>query len=531
MTGAGPTAMKRRDLFGMIGKAAGGAALYQAMASLGHAAESHFTGPPKLDGNVKGAKVLVLGAGMAGLVAAYELRKAGYKVKVLDYNDRVGGRSWTLRGGDVYTELGGHTQHCGFDPGLYINPGPWRLPYHHYAMLSYCQQFGVELEPFTQVNYNAYLHSPAAFDGKPQRYRTIAADYWGGIAELLAKATNQGKLDDTVSVEDREILLESLKSFGALDKNYAYRAGPESANQRGYDIEPGGGLMPLEKPSQPLKSSDVLKSRLWNRLAVANSYEFQTPLFQPVGGMDMLAKAMGRELKDIIRLNSKVTAIMQNDSGVTVTYEDTKKGSAAMTESADWCVCTIPLSVLSQIKKNVSPSMDAAINAVPYAGMVKVGLQFKRRFWEQDDKIYGGHTYTNQANSIIGYPMWDYFSKGKGVILGAYMYGPHAYEFASMPPEDRVKKTLEYGAQIHPQYNQEFDNGIAVVWQRAPWIMGCFGLWTEANREKHYNDLCQIDGRMVLAGEHASYIPAWQEGAVLSSLDAISRLHKRVVAA
>jgi monoamine oxidase len=58
--------------------------------------------------------------------------------------------------------------------------------------------------------------------------------------------------------------------------------------------------------------------------------------------------------------------------------------------------------------------------------------------------------------------------------------------------------------------------------------MGCAGYWTETTRAQHYNDLCQIDGRIVLAGEHASYIPAWQEGAILSALDAIERLHLRV---
>src|SRR6516165_4418062 len=119
--------MSRRTLFAMIGRAAGGAAMYQAMASLGHAAESDFT-PIRLDGDPKGASVLILGAGMAGLVAAYELNRAGYKVEVLEYSGRVGGRAWTLRGGDQYTELGGARQVCEFEHGLYLNPGPWRIP-------------------------------------------------------------------------------------------------------------------------------------------------------------------------------------------------------------------------------------------------------------------------------------------------------------------------------------------------------------------------------------------------------------------
>ncbi|MEO8809815.1 MAG: FAD-dependent oxidoreductase, partial [Rhodanobacter sp.] len=123
--------MSRRQLLRMIGMGAGSAAIYQAMSSLGFAAESTFKGPPHLTGAPKGSSVLILGAGIAGMMAAYELRKAGYKVQVLEYNARAGGRNWTLRGGDRYTELGGASQECRFDPGLYINPGPWRLPYHH----------------------------------------------------------------------------------------------------------------------------------------------------------------------------------------------------------------------------------------------------------------------------------------------------------------------------------------------------------------------------------------------------------------
>jgi monoamine oxidase len=88
---------------------------------------------------------------------------------------------------------------------------------------------------------------------------------------------------------------------------------------------------------------------------------------------------------------------------------------------------------------------------------------------------------------------------------------------------------VEFGSQIHPQYKQEFENGVAVGWHRVPWTQGCYGMWTEETRDQHYDNLCQIDGRIVLAGEHASYIPAWQEGAVLSALDAIKRLHKHIV--
>ncbi|SFW42440.1 monoamine oxidase [Luteibacter sp. UNCMF366Tsu5.1] len=525
--GDAPRSMRRRDLLRMIGATAGGAAMYQAMSSLGLATESPFRGTPQLHGAPRGASVLVLGAGIAGMVAAYELRQAGYKVQVLEYNHRPGGRNWSLRGGDRFTELGGFTQHCQFDDGLYLNPGPWRLPYHHHGILSYCRKLGVALEPFVQVNHNAYLHSADAFGGKPQRYREINADYRGHVAELLAKSTQQAKLDQSVSKEDQERLLESLREWGALDRQFAYARGETSSNRRGYDCDAGGGLSARPSPSTPLQLKDVLGSRLWQYLVAGEIYEFQTTLFQPVGGMGRIGEAFGRELEGVIRYGAKVTAIQQDDRGVTVAYEDADTPGATHSANAQWCVCTIPLSILGQLPLNVSPAMTEAIAAVPYAASVKVGLQFKRRFWEDDEQIYGGITYTDLPIANIGYPSTGFHSGGKGVLLGAYMWGQDAYEFTAMAPEERVRKAVDYGNRIHPQYRQEFENGIAVGWHRSPFTLGCFGAWSDEMRERHYDNLCRMDGRIVLAGEHASYLPAWQEGAVTSALDAIERLHRR----
>ncbi|MFK2855858.1 flavin monoamine oxidase family protein [Dyella humi] len=522
--------MKRRDLLRMIGMSAGAAAMYQAMSSLGMAAESNFKGHPQLQGAPKNTTVLILGAGIAGMVAAYELRQAGYKVQVLEYNHRPGGRNWSLRGGDRYTELGGFTQHCQFDEGLYLNPGPWRLPHHHHGILSYCRKLGIPLEPFVQVNHNAYVHSAKAFGGKPQRYRTVNADYRGHVAELLAKSTQQGKLDAQVSKEDQEILLESLRDWGALDKNLAYATNMESSNRRGFDKDPGGGLSARPVPSKPIALDELLDSRLWGALSQGEIYEFQTTLFQPVGGMGRVGEAFGKALDGVIRYGAKVTAIQQDEHGVTATYEDAAKPGTALKAHGDWCICTIPLSVLSQIPMNVSALMTEAISAVPYAASVKVGLQFKRRFWEEDEHIYGGITYTDLPIVNIGYPSAGFHSSGKGVLLGAYIWGLHAFEFTAMTPQQRVQKALEYGSQIHPQYKQEFETGVAVGWHRSPFTMGCFGLWSDESRAKHYDNLCQIDGRIALAGEHASYLPAWQEGAVTSALDVVERIHQRAVA-
>jgi monoamine oxidase len=524
-------AVTRRQLLAMIGTCAGSAAMYQAMSSLGFAAESSFKGPTQLSAAPPGASVLILGAGIAGMVAAYELRKAGYRVQVLEYNARAGGRNWTLRGGDRYVELGGSAQECRFDPGLYINPGPWRLSHHHRGMLHYCKLLGVALEPFIQTNYQAYIHNSKAFGGAPQRYRTVKADYQGHVAELLAKATHAKALDAAVSAEDQERLLESLKAWGALDNNYRYVKGLISSEVRGYDVSPGGGLSARPVYSDPVQLSEVLGSALWQGMLLADNYEMQMTMFQPVGGMGMVGQAFARELGPLIRYNAKVIDIAQDERGVSVTFEDTSQSMSRQTAHADWCVCTIPLSILGQIPMKVGTPMADAIAAVPYAASVKIGLQFKRRFWEEDEQIYGGITYTDLPISNISYPNYGFFSSGKGVLLGGYLFGLDAAEFTSMSPQERVAKAVEYGSRIHPQYPAEFENGVSVAWHRSPFTLGCFGMWTEEARAKHYDNLCAIDGRIVLAGEHASYMPAWQEGALTSSVDAIGRLHRRALGA
>ena len=268
----------------------------------------------------------MLGAGVAGMIAAMELRRAGYRVTILEYNDRAGGRTWTIRGGDRFTELGGAVQDCTFDDGLYINPGPWRIPYHHRAMLDYCKRLGVALEPFVQVNHNAYLHAAGSFGGKPQRYREVQADFNGTVSELLSKAVRTDALQGAVQAEDTEVLLAALRRWGALDEDYRYRIGEASSERRGWAKPPGGGLSGRPEPSLPVAPSDLLHGRLWRSLSVGLNLDFQMTLFQPVGGMDAIARAMTREIADLLQLRAKVTAIRQDGDGVSVTWRDTDSG-------------------------------------------------------------------------------------------------------------------------------------------------------------------------------------------------------------
>ena len=526
------TGQTRRDLLTMIGKAGGALAMYQAMTALGHAAETQFTGPPKLSGAKKGASVLVLGSGLAGMVAAYELIKAGYKVQVLEFQDRPGGRNYSVRGGDKIVEVGGATQTVGFAPGNYLNPGPWRIPHHHRTLLHYCKSLGVELEPFIQMNHNAFVHRSDAFGGKPQRYKELAVDFKGHVSELLAKSLNAGALDTAVSGEDKAKLLEGLREWGVLDKNMAYSSSLSVSGQRGYDKAPGGGVGGAPTPSMVNKLPDVLSSHVWTQMGFYHSYVMQTTMFQPKGGMDMIGKGFFKNLPaGTVRLNTKVTKIAQGDTGVTASWTDTKTGATGEAK-ADYCVCTIPATILAQMDIQISDTKKAALKALPYSNSVKIGLEMKSRFWEENYSIYGGHSFTDQGIALLSYPNYNFFKDGPSVLLGAFAGGAKGYAMAGMTPEQRVETALTQGAVFHPaEYRREFMNGSSVAWSRMPWILGCCATWTEQTREQHYQNLVAADGRIFLAGEHASYYGCWMEGALLSSIDAITRLHQQAMAA
>ncbi len=179
--------LSRRSLIHLVGRAGGAAAAYRTMAAMGLlAVPDAYAGPPALPPG-RGRRVVIIGAGIAGMVLAYELRKSGYKPLILEARSRPGGRNWSLRGGDTVTETG-TSQRVAWDreEHLYFNPGPARLPYHHEGILSYCRTLGVPLEVMCNDNRAALLQDDKAFDGAPQLNRRVVSDVRGFVAELAA---------------------------------------------------------------------------------------------------------------------------------------------------------------------------------------------------------------------------------------------------------------------------------------------------------------------------------------------------------
>ena len=153
--------------------------------------------------------------------------------------------------------------------------------------------------------------------------------------------------------------------------------------------------------------------------------------------------------------------------------------------------------------------------AVQYASSGKIGLQFKRRFWEEDDQIFGGISRTDQEITQIVYPSHGYLGR-KGVLIGYYQSGARAAEMAARTPAEREALALAQGKLIHPQYETEFECSFSVSWQNVQYNEGAWAQMTPEVRKTLFPRLLEPDRRMYFAGDHCSNLTAWMCGALES---------------
>jgi monoamine oxidase len=271
-----------------------------------------------------------------------------------------------------------------------------------------------------------------------------------------------------------------------------------------------------------------LHSRTWETLRSVSDFDQQRTMFEPIGGMDRLPYAFARELGPIIRLEHVVEKISQSPTKVEVAYTDAKGHRGVVT--ADYCVCCIPLSVLKGIDMQVSPQFKAAMSGVSYALVGKVGLQMKRRFWEEDHAIYGGHIYYDDPKiNSMSLPSTGWLGP-KGVILGYYNFGASAAQVSALSLKDRAALAVAAGQKVFPQFADSTESAFSIAWHRVPFNLGGWAEWTQEGRATAYPILNEPDGRIYLAGEHLSYLTGWQEGGIESAWLQIAKLHKRAMA-
>ncbi len=499
-------------------------ATYPAMMALGMLREAPVK-PFQLEGDGKGKHVIILGAGLAGLASAYELAKLGYRCTILEARNRAGGRCWSVRKNSHNSETGNIHQTASFDEGLYYNAGPSRIPHHHQLTLHYCKELKVPIQVYNNINEGAYYFSEGKgpLSHKKIRVREIDSDVRGYMSEMLVKAIDSKQLDLAMTKEDSDKIVEYLRAEGGLDIDNLYRA----SARRGYATAPGSGTKAGDMAS-PYTLRDILSSGLMDPdfYHVAQyTYELQMTMFQAVGGMDMIAKAFEKQVGKDIHFQSEVSAIRNTEKGVTVEYKN-KEGLQKI--NGDMCICTIPLPVLSNIDHNFSSDVSRAIDYITYISTGKIGLQFKRRFWEEDEQVYGGITHTNNELTQIFYPSYDYQSQ-KGILIGYYNFNEKAKRTGDLLPEQREQLALRKGSLIHPQYTKEFETSFSVSWHKTQYSMGGWALYSNEERQTVYKALLQADKQVYFAGEHLTYLNAWMAGAFESARSVVSEMHKRVL--
>lgn len=539
-------AVSRREFLTRVGQAGGYSAAFLAMQGMGMAPVAEGAEPLAVaPGTGKGVKVVVLGGGIGGLVAAYEMRALGYECTVLEARERPGGRNWTVRPGDKIKLADGSSQACAWEDGHYQNFGPARLPSIHKTILGYCRKLKVPLEVEVNTSRSSFLQNDAANGGKPIVQRQAVNDTRGHVSELLMKCMSQGGLDGEMGKEDRERMLDFLRFYGPLDDAGKY-AGSDRA---GYSKEAGAGD-DAGTLSQPIDMHTLLDESFWQGMMFEENFDMQATMFQPVGGMDRVPYAFARELGKTVKYGAAVTEVHKTAKGVRVAY--TEKGKP-MSIEADFCICAVPLTVLKKTPNDFSAPYKKVIDECTYASAYKLAWE-SRRFWEQDYNIYGGLEFVNTGCSPIWFPSWGMQSE-RGVVVSGYTEEDGIPWFSKLDLPGKIAESRKSIERLHPGHGEELQKPMYVCWGKVEWNEGSWirsygpdqqrgpaltvAASTGANRRPAasrtrtnpgYETLIQADGPIYFVGDHVSHIVGWQEGAALSALRAVQMISDTVKA-
>jgi len=449
-------------------------------------------GLPLVPGKRK--RVVIVGAGMAGLTAASELLRAGHDPLILEAKQRVGGRVFTMR--EPFTH------------GLYAEAGAMRIPRSHRLTLAYVEKFGLATHDFTMNNPEGWCH----LFGRKHRFREVEAK-----PHLIGAHLDERERGATCARMWERALQPFIERFATSGEDawqeivgkfdaYSIREFLEESGWSEAAIELFGLLM----------NQESLMNTSFLELLREEVGHFYTDMVRIDEGMDHLPRGFLPQLQSRIHFGARMVALDQSERDVCVHYQTAAGRTRA---HADYAIITVPFSVLRHVEmmKPLSLPKRRAIRQLHYDASAKILFQCRRRFWEEDDGIFGGGTVTDLAIRNIFYPESGR-ETGRGILLASYTWAEDAQRWGSLSPDERIVQALENVAVIHPQIKAEFEVGASKMWHDDPFAGGAFALFEPSQQSLLYSHIIAPEGRIHFAGEHASLHHAWIQGAIESGL-------------
>lgn len=443
-------------------------------------------------------KVLILGAGLAGLAAARELRSAGHSVSILEARNRPGGRVSTIR--DPFAE------------GLYAEEGAagYSATYTHANKL--IEEYGLEKAPYVIPQDTIYYLNgkkfKAAEDVEWPYDLTEEEKQLGGpwgivtkyIIETLPKQINDPNL------WDKEPLVSmDKKSMGEYMKN-------QGASE---------GAIELVQDSQWFAAVPGRTSALSMAVSDFGLFMGGAP-FVLAGGNDKLPRAMAKDLSDVIQYGKVVKKIEDNGEGVKVTVMN---GSSPEEYEAEFVISTIPLKVMNKIEfsPELSTSKKRASENLSYLNITRTYSQIDKPVW---DTKTSGVAVTDLPIEQVFPHLTNGSSTTEPAVLETMTAGPPAGELGKQSDSELKKMVQENLSIVYPDIEGHFQKFYVKAWSEDPYALGGPSWPGPGEVTQYLKELQAPLGRIHFAGEHTSILRSTMEGALRSGARAAKEIHE-----